>query len=63
MLIEQALKEKGLWNLACKEVLDEEKLKKLIEEGEVDISELKEYAWVEKKGTPRLIIKKVKKID
>lgn len=55
------LKEK---QLGCvKEVVDEEALMKAIEEGVIDLEELKAVAWVEDKGTPRLTIKKVSSDD
>jgi hypothetical protein len=39
-------------------VLDEEVLSQYIEDGTVDIKALKEYAWEETQGSPRLLITK-----
>ncbi|GEA16826.1 hypothetical protein E308F_30720 [Moorella sp. E308F] len=55
------LKEKQLGCL--KEVVDEEALTQAIEEGVIDLEELKAVAWIEDKGTPRLTIKKVSSDD
>lgn len=55
------LEDNSLVELATKRVVDEKKLEKLIEDGVIDIEKLQERAWVEKEGTPRLIVKKVKK--
>lgn len=41
--------------------VDEEKLTVAIDEGKIDIESLKDYAWEQSKGTPRLTIAKVKK--
>lgn len=46
---------------ATKLAVDEEGLQKAVEDGVIDLEELKKYAWVEKKGTPRLSIKPIKK--
>jgi hypothetical protein len=43
-----------------KVVVDEQALEKALEDGLIDIDKLKEVAWVESKGTPRLTINKVK---
>lgn len=42
-----------------KAVLNEEKLELAVEEGLLDIEKLKSVAWIEKKGTPRINVKKV----
>ena len=47
--------------LATKVALDEEGLENLIENGVVDLEDLKAYAWVESKGSPRLRITETKK--
>lgn len=54
------LEKKGLKQRAVKEELDEDKLMQLINEGLVDIDELKEYAWVESFGSPRVTLKEMK---
>jgi len=54
------LEKKGLKQRAVKEELDEDKLMQLIDEGLVDIDELKEYAWVESFGSPRVTLKEMK---
>lgn len=59
--IMEFLKIKGLDMRGTKRVVDEEKLEELIELGEIDLDELKEHAWVEKKGAPRMTVKKVKR--
>jgi hypothetical protein len=46
-----------------KQVVDEEALAEAIDNGEINIARLKEVAWVESTGTPRLTIKKVSKED
>lgn len=55
------LEMKGLKDRAIKEELDEEKLMDLINDGLIDVEELKEYAWVESKGSPRIILKELKR--
>lgn len=40
--------------------IDEDGLEYLIKEGHVDVEELRENAWVVSKGSPRLIVKKLK---
>lgn len=54
------LEKKGLKQRVVKEELDEDKLMQLIDEGLVDIDELKEYAWVESFGSPRVTLKEMK---
>lgn len=56
------LKSKGedIFNKCTKVVVDEEALTKAIEEGDIDINELKAYAWVSIQGTPRLTVSKVR---
>ena len=49
----------GFKDKVIKEELDEDKLVQLIESGEVDLEELKEYAWVESTGSPRVILKEL----
>lgn len=51
------LQTKGLTKY-LKFVVDENKLTEGIENGEIDVNELTEYAW-EEKWTPRLTVKKV----
>lgn len=51
------LQTKGLTKY-LKFVVDENKLTEGIENGEIDVNELTEYAWEEKR-TPRLTVKKV----
>lgn len=60
-LVIEFLKNKGLYEVATKRVLDEEILMKLIEDEKIDAEELQEYAWETKQGTPRLTIKQVVK--
>lgn len=55
------LEMKGLKDRAIKEELDEEKLMDLINDELIDVEELKEYAWVESKGSPRIILKELKR--
>lgn len=55
------LEMKGLKDRAIKEELDEEKLMDLINDGLIDVEELKEYAWVESKGSPRIILRELKR--
>lgn len=45
--------------IATKRVVDEEALAQLIEDETVDLEELKDSAWVESQGTPRLSIKRL----
>ena len=42
---------KGIKSEVTKEELDEDRLVLLIEQGVIDVEELKEYAWVESTGT------------
>lgn len=49
----------GFKDKVIREELDEDKLVQLIESGEVDLEELKEYAWVESTGSPRVILKEL----
>lgn len=51
------LKTKGLYEQATKRVLDDDALGVLIDKGVIDVEELKEAAWVEAKGHPRVTIK------
>lgn len=53
--------EHGVYELVTKAVLDEDALTSMIEQGLIDFDELKEYAWVEKKGTERISVKRVAK--
>jgi len=48
----------GILENCMKTILDEEKLTGYIESGTVDIRNLKEYAWENAKGSPRLLIAK-----
>lgn len=50
---------RGIKSEVTKEELDEDRLVLLIEQGVIDVEELKEYAWVESTGTPRVIIKEL----
>jgi len=52
---------KGIRAKVIKEELDEDKLMQLIENGEVSVEELKEYAWIESKGSPRITLKELDK--
>lgn len=49
----------NLLEKATKPVVDEAKLMVLIENGEISLDALKEYAWIERKGTPRITVKRV----
>lgn len=49
----------GLLDRATKVVLDEEKFMGLVAEGLIDIEKLKETAWEEKFGSPRLTINRL----
>jgi len=51
----------GFKDKVIKEELDEDKLVQLIESGEVDLEELKEYAWVESTGSPRVTLKELRR--
>jgi len=52
---------KGIKSKVVKEELDEDKLTELVEKGEISPDELKEYAWVESIGSPRIIIKELER--
>lgn len=52
---------KGIRAKVIKEELDEDKLMQLIENEEVSVEELKEYAWIESKGSPRITLKELDK--
>lgn len=52
---------KGIKSKVVKEELDEDKLTELVEKGEISLDELKEYAWVESIGSPRMIIKELER--
>jgi hypothetical protein len=52
---------KGIKSKVVKEELDEDKLMQLIEEGLIDIDELKKYAWIESTGNPRITLKELKR--
>ena len=51
----------GFKDRIIREELDEDKLVQLIESGEVDLEELKEYAWVESTGSPRVTLKELER--
>lgn len=51
---------RGIKSRVTKEELDEDKLMQLIEEGLIDVEELKEHAWVESTGSPRITLKELK---
>lgn len=51
----------GFKDKVIREELDEDKLVQLIESGEVDLEELKEYAWIESTGSPRVTLKELKR--
>lgn len=51
----------GFKDKVIKEELDEDKLVQLIESGEVDLEELKKYAWIESTGSPRVTLKELKR--
>lgn len=59
-VLEYAL-EKGVYEQITKPVLDEDALMTMIEQGLIDFDELKDRAWVEKLGTERVLVKKVKR--
>jgi hypothetical protein len=59
----QFVAEKGLYEEVTMRVLDEEKLVALIEDGLIDLEELKSKAWIESKGTARISVKKVERND
>lgn len=48
------------FNTCTKLVVSEDDLTILIEKGVINLDDLKEYAWVTKQGTPRLIVSKIK---
>lgn len=50
---------KGFYDSITKTVLNEDALVSMIEQGLIDMDELKEYAWVEKFGNERILMKKV----
>ena len=50
---------KGLLGKVVTPTLDETKLEKLVEIGEIDLTELKKYAWIESKGSPRVTLDKL----
>ncbi|MEC0276865.1 hypothetical protein [Peribacillus frigoritolerans] len=50
----------GIYEQVTKQVLDEDALTNMIEQGLIDLEELKAYSWVAAEGTPRVTIKKVK---
>ena len=52
---------KGIKSKVVKEELDEDKFMQLIEEGLIDIDELKKYAWIESTGNPRITLKELKR--
>lgn len=49
----------GLEKEATKLVVDEEALEQLVVDGKVDLEALKEAAWVEAQGTPRVSVKEL----
>ena len=51
--------ERGLFEMVTKPTLDEEALMTMIEQGLIDFDELKSFAWIEKFGTERIMVKKV----
>lgn len=55
--VTEFLEQKGILEHYTKQVLDEELLAERISSGHIDLEELKKYAWVEAKGTPRLTVK------
>lgn len=52
---------KGVYDKIVTHRLDEAKLIEMIENEEIDLEELKEFAWVESTGSPRLTIKRLEK--
>ncbi len=42
---------------------NEEKVVELINEGRIDLDDVKTHCWIEKMGSPRLTVKKLKKSD
>lgn len=55
------VEKKGLKSRVVKEELDEDKLVQLIEEGSIDIVELRDHAWIESTGSPRITVKELKR--
>lgn len=53
-LIDHNLQEEG-----CKIVADEDKVEALIGDGSIVLDELKEYAWEDAEGTPRILVTSV----
>lgn len=51
----------GILDKIVKPSLDEAKLMNVIESNEIDLEELKKFAWVESTGSPRVSIKKMVK--
>lgn len=52
---------KGYKDKVVKEVLDEDKLMELLEKDLISIEDLKEHAWIESTGSPRITVKKLNK--
>lgn len=55
--LEDFLRSKGLFDVASKQVVDEDKVASLIEAGKLDVEEVKKAAWVEKFSAPKLAVK------
>lgn len=49
--------------LITKQVIDEDKLARYIESGDINIEEIKAAAWVESKGSPRLVVSAIRKAE
>lgn len=49
----------AIFDRCTKVVVDEDALMAAIEEGSIDLGLLKEFAWIERKGTPRIMVKKL----
>lgn len=52
---------KGLFDKVVTQVLDETKLVELVEKEEIDLEDLKKFAWMESTGSPRVTVKRLDK--
>lgn len=51
--------DEDLFNACTKRVINEDQLSVYIENGQIDLNELQEYAWEESTGTPRVKVSKM----
>jgi hypothetical protein len=49
----------GIFHQCTKVVVDEAALMDAIEHGKIDLGTLKQFAWIERTGTPRISVKKL----